>query len=95
MGGMAPTLQPREVKLPRPNTFDGKHSELDNFVFEIRSYIDNVGLGDGPRACRYLTTHLKGDALTWWRTYSDSRKTASGSVYDNLDLDTLITDLEE
>jgi hypothetical protein len=81
--------------LAKPNTFNGKHSELDNFVFEMKSYIDNVGLGSGNRACRFLTTYLKGDALTWWRTYAANRKNKHGSVFDNLDLDVLIDDLEE
>lgn len=66
---------------------------MDNFVFEIKQYIDTVGLGSGARACRFLVTYLKGDAMTWWRTYALTNR-GSGSVFDNLDLDTLVSELE-
>ena len=65
MGGAShPSLVPRDVKLAKPNTFSGKKSDVNNFIFEMRQYIDSVGLGDGPAACRFLVTYLKGDALT-------------------------------
>lgn len=61
---------PREVKLAKPSTFSGKKSEVDNFIFEMRQYVDSVGLGTEGTACRFVVSHLKGDALTWWRSYS-------------------------
>ena len=61
---------PKEVKIGTPAGFSGKKSELDNFIFEMRHYIDCVNLGDGEDACRFVATHLKGSALTWWRSYS-------------------------
>lgn len=48
-----------------------------------------MGLGSGSRACRFFVSYLKGDAATWWRSYAMSRK----DVFDNLDLDTLVTEL--
>ena len=50
-------------------------------------------MGD-QTACRYLVSHLKGDALTWWRTYCEERG-GLNSVFTNLDLDTLIDALTE
>lgn len=39
-------------------------------------------------------SYLKGDAMTWWRTFALSRRSGSTSVFDNLDLDTLVHELE-
>lgn len=91
MGGAShPSLVPREVKLAKPNTFSGKKSDVNNFIFEMRQYIDSVGLGDGPAACRFLVTYLKGDALTWWRSFSRDSLT----VFTNLTLDVLLDELK-
>ena len=84
-----PTLVPREVKLSKPSSFSGKKVEVDNFIFEMRQYVDSVGLGTGSTACRFVVSYLKGDALTWWRSYSSD----SVNVFDQLDLDTLLDDL--
>jgi hypothetical protein len=91
--GHGPSIQPREVKLERPSTFSGKHSELDNFVFEMQQYLESTGLGSGPRACRFFVTYLKGDAKTWWRTYALSKSRSGSNVFDNLDVDTLVEEL--
>lgn len=32
--------------------------------------MDAVGLGDGSDACRFVVSHLKESALTWWRSFS-------------------------
>ncbi len=72
-GGMSsrgPTLVPRELKLSKPSTFSGKKTEVDNFLFEMRQYVDSVGLGTGSTALRFVVSHFKGDALTWWRSFS-------------------------
>lgn len=65
-----PTLVPREVKLAKPTTFSGRKSEVDNFIFEMRQYVDSVGLGSEGTACRFIVSHLKEAALTWWRSFS-------------------------
>ena len=80
---------PREVKLSKPSSFSGKKVEVDNFIFEMRQYVDSVGLETGNTACRFVVSYLKGDALTWWRSYSSD----SVNVFDHLDLDTLLDDL--
>ena len=56
----------------------------------MKQYIDNVSLGDSNKACRFVTSHFKGDALTWWRSYSDDYV----NVYSQLTLDVLLTDLK-
>ena len=81
-----PTLQPREVKLDKPLTFRGRRKELQNFVFVMRQYIDSVGLGDGSKACRFLVSYLRDDALTWWRSYSKD----SLQIFDDLELEVLL-----
>ena len=47
--------------------------------------MDSVGLGEGSTACRFVVSHLKETALTWWRSYSKD----SLSVFDYLTLDEL------
>ncbi len=86
-----PTLVPREVKLSKPSTFSGKKVEVDNFIFEMRQYVDSVGLGTGGTACRFVVSHLKGDALTWWRSFSKD----STRVFNSLDLDDLFDALRQ
>ena len=39
-----PSLSPEFVKLDRPMRFNGKHSELENFLFAMRSYIVSSNL---------------------------------------------------
>jgi hypothetical protein len=49
LGGVStrkPSLVPKEVKIGTPAGFSGKKSEIDNFLFEMRQYIDCVNLGD-------------------------------------------------
>jgi hypothetical protein len=57
----------------------------------MKQYIDTVGLGDGENACRLVVTYLRGDALTWWRSYSND----GVKVFEDLTLDVLFTELGE
>ena len=79
------------MKIEKPSTFSGKHADLSNFVFEMRQYISTVGLGTNGNACRFLVSYLKGDALTWWRSYSSNKR----NVFDQITLDELIDEMEE
>lgn len=90
-GALTPSLVPKEVKLEKPSVYTGKKSELNNFLFEMRQYIDSVGLGSNGSACRFLVSHLKGDALTWWRSFSKD----SLNIFSTLTLDVLIDELKE
>ena len=85
----SPTLVPREIKVEKPMTFGGKHSDLQNFIFLMRQYIDTVGLGSEGKACRFLVSYLRDDALTWWRMYSGD----SLDIFDNITLDVLFDEL--
>lgn len=64
---------------------------MDNFLFEMKQYIDSVGLGQGSTAVRFAVSYLKGDALTWWRSFSKD----SVSVFDHLTLDDLLDAIKE
>ena len=83
-------MVPREIKLAKPNTFDGNREEVHNFIFEIKQYIDSLGMGIDQTACRFAVSYLKGDALTWWRSYSRD----STSVFTSLTLDVLLDELK-
>lgn len=55
----------------------------------MKTYIDTVGLGEDGSACRFLVSYLKGDALTWWRSYSKD----SLDIFNYLELDVLMDEL--
>ncbi len=57
----------------------------------MRQYLETVGLGTDGKACRFLVSYLKGDALTWWRSFSSNKR----DVFDQLTLDELIDEMEE
>lgn len=69
-GSSQPSLVPSTIKLERPSTFSGKHSELRNWMHEMKQYIESVNLGNYENACRFVVSYLKGAALTWWRMYA-------------------------
>ena len=76
-----PSLVPKEVKIDKPLTFNGDKKKLQNFLFVMRQYVDTVGLGDGPTACRFVVSYLRDDALTWWRSYSQDSLSVKGCVH--------------
>ena len=90
MSARVPSLVPKEVKVDKPLTFNGDKKKLQNFLFVMKQYVDTVGLGTGPAACRFVVSYLLDDALTWWRSYSQD----SLSIFDNVSLDELLTALE-
>ena len=57
----------------------------------MRQYLETVGLGDGPSACKLVVTFFRGVALTWWRAYSDDHP----NVFDTLTTDVLFDELAE
>ena len=58
--------------MDRPSSFNGKHSDLNNFIFQMKSYISSTNMAENT-ACRFLASFLKGDALAWWRIYCEER----------------------
>ena len=48
-----------------------------------------MGLRSEGKACRFLVSYLKDDALTWWRMYSGD----STDIFDNITLDVLLDEL--
>lgn len=78
-------------------TFSGKHSEVHNFIFAMRQYIDSVNLGNGSAACRFAVSFLRDSAFSWWRMYALSHDDpANGTdVWTNLTLDVLLNEIEE
>ena len=70
--------------------FDGNKKAMHNFLYVMQQYIDSVGLGVGSRACRFFVSFLRGDALTWWRSYSRD----SLSIFDSLTLDVLVDEMQ-
>lgn len=86
-----PSLVPASIKLEKPTTFNGRHTDLENFLFQVDQYVDMVNL-TGSNAVKFVVSLLRGDALTWWRMYVDSAG-GHANVYSNLDLDVLKSEL--
>ena len=88
-------MVPNFVKIERPSNFTGKHSEVQDWLFEMRSYIDTLQLGSYGKACEVIQRHLKGQALTWWRMYSlDNKDNGTKSIFETIDVDTMLNELE-
>ena len=49
-------------------TFNGKHSETENFIFSVQAYVHATRMTDRT-AAEFLTLQLCGDAMTWWRSF--------------------------
>ena len=49
-------------------TFSGKHSETENFIFSVQAYVHATRMNDRI-AAEFLTLQLRGDAMTWWRSF--------------------------
>ncbi len=49
-------------------TFSGKHSETENFIFSVQAYVHATRMNDRT-AAEFLTLQLRGDAMTWWRSF--------------------------
>lgn len=47
--------------------------------------MSGVGLGNGANACRFVVSHLKGAAFSWWRDFSKDNV----DCFDSLELDVL------
>ena len=83
--GQIPSLRPKEVKLERPSNFTGLSTHLSTFIFEMRMYLQTVGLGTGETACRFMAQFFKKDALDWWRSvYEDNPLIFSVLTLDQL-----------
>jgi hypothetical protein len=89
-GGTYPRLVPKEIRLTPPNVFTGKKSELENFLFEVRQYVDSVELGSSATACRFVVSLFKESALTWWRSFCRNDL----GIFDHLTLDVLLDSLK-
>ena len=49
-------------------TLNGKHSDTENFIFSMTAYVHAVKMTD-REAAEFLTLYLRGDAMTWWRSF--------------------------
>ena len=59
----------KKYKVPKPDTYAGERDALaiDNFIFNVREYIDLEELQE-PYSIRVAAFFLKGDALQLWRS---------------------------
>ena len=65
---------PKDPKMSAPSPFTGKSSELQNFQFAVREYVQiKVNeLPDETARLAFLTTMFSGSLLDWWRVIRTS-----------------------
>jgi len=66
--GEASTSSPR-VEVPRPECFKGVRDakEVENFLWQMEQYFENLGLNDEARKIKAATPYLTDTAMLWWR----------------------------
>ena len=79
------------MKYEKPVTFNGKHSDTENFIFSIQAYVHATKMVDKD-AAEFLTLYLRGDAMTWWRSYC-SMNGVLINVFANKSFNDLLTEL--
>lgn len=54
---------------PRPSRFDGAKDgkEVENFIWQMEQYFDNLRLGDETTKSKAATSYLMDTAMLWWR----------------------------
>ncbi|KAL1224846.1 hypothetical protein V5N11_015624 [Cardamine amara subsp. amara] len=57
------------VDYPRRSRFDGARDakEVENFLWQMEQYFDNLGLGDESAKIKAATSYLTDTAMLWWR----------------------------
>jgi hypothetical protein len=49
-------------------------------MFLVRQFCETVDLGDSDVAVKFVATLLRGDALTWWRSFLDDNPNALSTL---------------
>ncbi|KAL1212153.1 hypothetical protein V5N11_028775 [Cardamine amara subsp. amara] len=59
------------VDYPRPSRFDGARDakEVENFLWQIEQYFDNLGLRNELAKIKAATSSLTDTAMLWWRRH--------------------------
>ncbi|GMP84440.1 hypothetical protein CsSME_00037971 [Camellia sinensis var. sinensis] len=74
-GNVAPTR--KKVRAPEPKSYDGARDarEIDNFIWNMERYFENVDIVDEDEKVQTATMYLKDTAMLWWRRrYADMEK---------------------
>ncbi|KAG7547901.1 Retrotransposon gag domain [Arabidopsis suecica] len=69
-GGVANTgASSARVDYPRPSRFNSVRDakEVENFLWEMDRYFENLGLTDEPAMIKTATSYLADTAMLWWR----------------------------
>ena len=86
----AASTRPQLLKLVTkkpPTRFNGDPAKLQNWLFEVKQFLELAGFQSENDKAKYVVSLLEGKAQTWWRGFS---QTASGDL-TRLDFE----DLEE
>ncbi|XP_070008512.1 uncharacterized protein [Nicotiana sylvestris] len=60
---------PQKLKIPEPKPYNGYRDakEVENFIFDMEQYFDNVGELEEAKKVATAAMYLRGDAKLWWR----------------------------
>ena len=65
------TLTGSNIKLEKPEKFDGDAQKLANWTFNIQQFCEVAGVTQPTEIVKMAVTLLTGKALTWWRSVAN------------------------
>ena len=59
------------IKLEKPEKFDGNNQTLANWMFKIQQFCEVAGVTQPTEIVKMAVTLPTGKALTWWRSVAN------------------------
>ncbi|XP_070023298.1 uncharacterized protein [Nicotiana sylvestris] len=68
-GAVNPASMTQKLKIPEPKPYSRARNakEVENFIFDIEQYFDDVGGLEEAKKVATAAKYLQGDAKLWWR----------------------------
>ena len=73
-------LGQRQLKVNKPETYNGGSKNIDTFLFSCTQYFDASGLTIDQQKIAFASTYLKGVALDWWRVKKTAAVNGQGTL---------------
>ena len=55
-----------------PSRFNGDPAKLQNWLFEVKQFLELAGFDSDNDKAKYVVSLLEGKAQTWWRGFSQT-----------------------
>ena len=72
------TLTGSNIKLDKPEKFDGDATKLANWTFNVQQFCEVAGVMQPTKIVKMAVTLLTGKALTWWRSVANENWASLG-----------------